>query len=74
MAAIGVLISGYLAWVPQDPADRPLIAAVALVILAATGTVAGALLRPRSADSRVCRATVRDRTTSDSGRSRRAVR
>ncbi|MEV6596328.1 multicopper oxidase domain-containing protein [Actinoplanes sp. NPDC051346] len=55
VAATGVLISAYLAWVPQDPADRTVIAAISLVILATIGAVAAARLRPWATASRAAR-------------------
>ncbi|ROP30082.1 multicopper oxidase [Couchioplanes caeruleus] len=55
VAAVGMLVSAYLAWVPQDPADRPLVAAFSLVVLAATAAVAVARLRLQAADSRAAR-------------------
>ncbi|BAL93152.1 putative multicopper oxidase [Actinoplanes missouriensis 431] len=51
IAAVGVFVSAYLAWVPQDPAARPLAVAIVLVILAATGVVASALLSRRGDDA-----------------------
>ncbi|MFF5217698.1 multicopper oxidase family protein [Micromonospora sp. NPDC000442] len=55
MVAVGVVVSGYLAWVPQDPADRPLAIAVVLIIMGVTGVVASALLRRRDAGSSAAR-------------------
>jgi FtsP/CotA-like multicopper oxidase with cupredoxin domain len=54
-AAIGVLISTYLAWVPQAPADRPLTAATACALLIATAVLATRTLHWRAAGSRTAR-------------------
>ncbi|MEV0715617.1 multicopper oxidase domain-containing protein, partial [Asanoa sp. NPDC050611] len=48
VAAIGVLISAYLAWVPQDPKSDSLIAAVVICLLSITGGTAAGLLRWRA--------------------------
>ncbi|MEU8239416.1 multicopper oxidase family protein [Actinoplanes missouriensis] len=55
VAAIGVIISAYLTWVPQDPASRTLTVAVILTVLAVTGVVAAALLRRRENGSSAAR-------------------
>ncbi|MFI5494211.1 multicopper oxidase family protein [Actinoplanes sp. NPDC051859] len=53
VAAVGVLISAYLAWVPQDPADRPIVVALSVFVLGAAGAVAVA--RSRATSSRTAR-------------------
>jgi FtsP/CotA-like multicopper oxidase with cupredoxin domain len=55
VAAVGVLISAFLAWVPQDPAARATVAAVVICVLAATGATASALLRWRRREQRAAR-------------------
>ncbi|GAA0514245.1 hypothetical protein Ade02nite_89830 [Paractinoplanes deccanensis] len=55
IAAVGVFLSTYLAWVPQDPAARAVVIATVLTVLATTGVAASALLRRRSAGSPAAR-------------------
>ncbi len=54
-AAIGVLISAYLSWVPTDPHTRTVSVAVIVFLLAGTAAAAAGLLRWRARPSRSAR-------------------
>ncbi|MEU8024716.1 multicopper oxidase domain-containing protein [Micromonospora haikouensis] len=55
VAAVGVFVSAYLAWVPQDPAAWPVTALVAAALLGVVALLAVGLRRWRAGGSRAAR-------------------